>query len=79
MQFIPLQDHIYSIFRYDDQRIIGLIINPANKKVKIDTNRFAELTSGKKHFIDVLDGRKKKWKRHLQIPPVGFRIIEFED
>ena len=79
MQFIPLQDHIYSIFRYDDQRIIGLIINPTDKKVKIDTNRFAELTIGKKHFIDVLDGRKKKWKQHLQIPPVGFRIIEFED
>ena len=48
MQFIPLKDGIYSIFRYDEEKVIGLIINPSEEKVVIKSNRYDELTHGQK-------------------------------
>jgi len=77
MQFIPLSDHIYSLFRYDNEKIIGLLINPSDRKTVIQTNRFEELTINQKYFLDVIDGQKKKWEEKISIPPVGFRLIEF--
>jgi len=78
MQFNPLSDHVYSMFRYDDQKVIGLLINPNEKQVNVDTNRYDELVKNQKYYIDILDGKKKKWKNQLSIPAVGFRIIEFK-
>jgi hypothetical protein len=78
MQFIPLKDGIYSIFRYDEEKVIGLIINPSEEKVVIKSNRYDELTHGQKRYLDVVDGKIKKWKNQINIPPVGFRLIEFK-
>ena len=78
MQFIPLRDDVYSIFRYDEEKVIGLLINPNEKEVKINSDRFDELTKNQKKFVDILDGKKKKWSKKISIPPVGFRLIEFK-
>ena len=78
MQFIPLRDGVYSIFRYDKKKVIGLLINPNEKEVKINSDRFDELTKSQKNFVDILDGKKKKWSKKISIPPVGFRLIEFK-
>lgn len=78
MQFIPLKDGIYSIFRYDEEKVIGLIINPSEEKVVIQSNRYDELTHGQKNYLDIVDGKIKKWENKINIPPVGFRLIEFK-
>jgi len=78
MQFTSFNDGVYSLFRYDENRIIGLIINPTDKKISIQTNKFDELTINQKYFRDVIDGQKKKWGDKVSIPSVGFRLIEFD-
>ena len=62
MQFTSFNDNVYSLFRYDKNKVIGLIINPTNKKISIKTSKFKELTKSQKYFFEVTDGEKKKWE-----------------
>ena len=84
MQFAPDNsdpndaDNVYSLFRYDEDKIVGLFINPDNKSIKIETRRFSELTSNTKEYVDVIDGEIKEWGEYFFIEENYFRLIEFE-
>ena len=39
--------------RYDEEKVIGLIINPSEEKVVIQSNRYDELTHGQKSYLDI--------------------------
>ena len=77
MQFTSFNDNVYSLFRYDDKKVVGLLINPTDKKINVVTNKYDELVEDQEFYYEVISGKKKKWKAKITVPPMGFKLIEF--
>ena len=77
MQFTSFNDNVYSLFRYDEKKVVGLLINPTDKKINVGTNKYDELVEDQEFYYEVISGKKKKWKAKITVPPMGFKLIEF--
>ena len=77
MQFTSFNDNIYSLFRYDEKKVVGLLINPTDKKINVVTSKYDELVEDQEFYFEVISGKKKKWKAKITVPPMGFKLIEF--
>ena len=77
MQFTSFNDNVYSLFRYDEKKVVGLLINPTDKKINVVTNKYDELVEDQEFYYEVISGKKKKWKAKITVPPMGFKLIEF--
>ena len=77
MQFTSFNDNVYSLFRYDEKKVVGLLINPTDKKINVVTSKYDELVEDQEFYFEVISGKKKKWKAKITVPPMGFKLIEF--
>ena len=77
MQFTSFNDNVYSLFRYDEKKVVGLLINPTDKKINVVTSKYDELVEDQEFYYEVISGKKKKWKAKITVPPMGFKLIEF--
>ena len=56
MQFTSFNDNVYSLFRYDEKMVVGLLINPTDQKIKVLTNKYNELINDQKFYHEVISG-----------------------
>lgn len=57
MQFVP-EDDVYVYFRYDDQKTVMVIMNTADKNVKLETERFQEILKDHRKALDIISGKQ---------------------
>ena len=77
MQFTSFNDNVYSLFRYDEKKVVGLLINPTDKKINVVTSKYDELVEDQEFYFEVISGKKEKVKAKITVPPMGFKLIEF--
>ena len=77
--FLPQSpDNIYTIFRYDNKKIIGLFINPNKNKIELETKKYKEIIGNSKIYHDVMNEKTMSFQDKLEIEEMSFRLIEIE-
>ena len=54
MQFTSFNDNVYSLFRYDEKKVVGLLINPTDKKINVVTSKYDELVEDQEFYFQEL-------------------------
>ena len=68
---------IYIHYSGTMKKVVGLLINPTDKKINVVTSKYDELVEDQEFYYEVISGKKKKWKAKITVPPMGFKLIEF--
>ncbi len=77
-QFAPMYDEqVYSLARYNEDDVVLLIMNNGDEEVKVNTDRYLELTEGLTSMKNVMDGRFVDLTGEtLTISAGGFLLLE---
>lgn len=75
MQYTP-KDGVYTFFRYRKEGTVMIMINPTEKMVVVDANRFEERTDGFTLGKNIVTGKGEKIKGYVNMPAKTIKIIE---
>ena len=75
MHFEP-KNGVYVLARYDDEKMVTLIINKSNKPASINSEQYQELWRGKANFQNVLTGRTYENLKQIEVEAKGLLILE---
>jgi neopullulanase len=77
LHFAPF-DGVYVYFRYNKEKTIMVVMNKNDKKVFIDTKRFAEVLKGRTHALDVLSNESVDIKSGISVNRKSTTIFEMK-
>lgn len=80
MHYAPLfNERVYTLFRYDDDRAVMLILNQSSELQSADLSKYRfEMLDGVRSATDALSGERVSLSDdQLELPPQSFRILEF--
>lgn len=77
LHFAPF-DGVYVYFRYNKEKTIMVVMNKNDKKVSIDTKRFAEVLKGRTHALDVLSNESVDIKSGISVNRKSTTIFEMK-
>jgi glycosidase len=75
MQFVP-EDGVYVYFRYDDRQTVMCIMNPTDKEVTLNLNRFDERLKGSVKGREVTTGKEVSLQGTLTITRKYMMVVE---
>lgn len=75
MHFAP-RDNTYTYFRYDDQKVIMVVINKNEEATTLDVTRFAEIATPGMAAINVLTEEKLRLPETLALPAMQAVVLE---
>ncbi|MGC4023528.1 MAG: alpha-amylase family glycosyl hydrolase [Cyclobacteriaceae bacterium] len=77
MQFIPT-NNIYVYFRYDSKQNVMIVLNANTKEMKLSTDRYSEIMSGKTKAKNVMTGEVLNSLSEITLPTMSAVILELE-
>jgi hypothetical protein len=77
MQFIP-ENGVYTYFRYNNQKTVMVMLNPTDKAVSINTNKYAEVMKDYTLAVDIISDKTLSDLTNISIPPKTIYIFELK-
>jgi glycosidase len=77
MQFIP-ENGVYTYFRYNNQKTVMVMLNPTDKAVSINTQKYAEIMKDYTLAVDVISDKTLSDLTNISIPPKTIYIFELK-
>lgn len=75
LQFAPY-DGLYVYFRYNNEKMIMVIMNKNNREVMVDTKRFAEILKNRSTATNEFSGEKSDIKQGIKVQPKTAAVFE---
>jgi len=69
---------VYVYFRYNKKETVMVVMNKNTSDTMLDTNRFAEMISGKSQATDVLNGNTFSFGKEISVPAKSVLILELK-
>lgn len=76
LHFIPVNEG-YGYFRYDDNDVVFVFINPSDKTINVPWSHYAEITDGLGTGTDVMTGEKVILSDSTQVGPMQTLLIQY--
>lgn len=76
LHFIPVNEG-YGYFRYDDNDVVFVFINPSDKTINVPWSHYAEITDGLGTGTDVMTGEKVTLSDSTQVGPMQTLLIQY--
>lgn len=76
LHFIPVNEG-YGYFRYDDNDVVFVFINPSDKTINVPWSHYAEITDGLGTGTDVMTGEKVTLSDSTQVGPMQTILIQY--
>lgn len=76
LHFIPVNEG-YGYFRYDDNDVVFVFINPSDKTINVPWSHYAEITDGLGTGTDVITGEKVTLSDSTQVGPMQTLLIQY--
>lgn len=77
LHFAPF-NHVYVYFRYDNAKMVMVVLNKNKDNVAVDLPRFAEILKDKKSATNVMTGEKTNLTKSLEIPGKSACVFEVD-
>jgi glycosidase len=75
LHFAPF-DGVYVYFRYSGEKTIMVVMNKNDKKVSVDTKRFAEILKGKTHALNIISNEQVDIKSGIYVSPKSATVFD---
>ena len=77
MHFVP-QDGTYTYFRYDDKKVVMIVLNKNKKDVTLPTERFSQVLPASAKGVDVIGGQPIDLSKQVVVPAKSVLIIDVD-
>jgi glycosidase len=77
LHFAPF-DGVYVYFRYSNEKTIMVVMNKNEKKVAVDTKRFAEILKSKSNALNIISGEYISIVETFSVPPKTALVLEIQ-
>ena len=75
--FLPVNEG-YGYFRYDDNDVVFVFLNPSEETINVPWSRYAEISDILGTGRDVITGEAVTISDKTEVGPMGFLLVEFK-